>query len=742
MVSESAPGKVPVKRSAPAAPNARLVTLSGVGPKREEMLNEAGLETLLDLLYFFPLRYDDRRQLQPVGSLADGERACVKVKVTSAGHLHRRRRLTFVKVRASAVVRQAHHPEQRRREDGALHLVWFNQPYMAGRFDPGQELLVTGRVRKRGRDTSLVVENWQVAEPQAEPLQVGRIVPIYPLVKGLERIGQTTLRRWIRQAVELCAGLISDRLPEEMRERLALEHLPQALKDIHLPDDPDAADRARRRLAFEELFFLQLSFLQRAMENRRASAPRIPGGFASALEMAEVLPFRLTSAQRRSLEEICQDLASGQPMNRLLQGDVGSGKTLVAALAGAAVVKNGFQVAFMAPTEVLAIQHFRVLSDFLGEWGIEVDLLIGSLDGTEKESVRGSLESGKPMLVVGTHALIQEAVEFARLGLAVIDEQHRFGVSQRATLRQKGSPPKPGRTEACHILVMTATPIPRTLTLAFYGDLDVSLIDEMPPGRTAVRTCLMSREKAHQELAQHLTAGGQAYVVCPAIEASEPEMMENSLLPGFGPGVAAEWPEEPLTSVLPLAEKLKAGPLASYEVETLHGRMSREEKEEKITRFRAGSVQALIATTVIEVGMDVPNATMMVIEDAERFGLAQLHQLRGRVGRGEAASVCLLVASSPRSQYARRLRILLETNDGFRIAEEDLRLRGPGEFYGFRQHGMPELRAASLVTDLHILVLAREEARKLLEKDPTLSEPEHIPLRPVETAISPLVDHA
>lgn len=688
------------------------------------------METLADLLYYFPRRYDDRRQLQPASSLGEGSKTCIRVTIRARGHLHRRPGLSIVEVPATDAT-------------GVVDLTWFNQDYMVGKFKPGQELLASGRVRKQGKHTTLVVENWEFVRPGLEPLQVGRIVPIYPLARGLERIGQTSLRRWVREALAVCSERMTERLPQRIRERRGLVGLSQGLRDIHFPEDYDALERARRRLSFEELFLLQLTFLLRARESRQAPAPTVMNGLESALRMARQLPFPLTGAQKRALGEICRDIASGRPMNRLLQGDVGSGKTLVAALGAFAVVNNGCQVAFMAPTEVLAAQHFQVLSDLLGAGGVEVGLLLGSLEGKAKQTLRRRLERGQAMVVVGTHALIQEAVAFQHLGLAVIDEQHRFGVCQRGLLRQKGARPEGG---TCHLLVMTATPIPRTLTLAFYGDLDVSVIDEMPAGRRPVHTRLVSREEAHRQLAQHLHDGGQAYVVCPAIQTEGVKFQVS--------GFASAQPDsletcdlqhetvEGLTSVVLLAEELKAGLLAPYSVEILHGQMSREDKEATLLRFRAGEVQALVATTVIEVGMDVPSASLMVIEDAERFGLAQLHQLRGRVGRGETASSCLLVPNLPASEFSERLQILLETNDGFRIAEEDLRLRGPGEFYGLRQHGIPDLKAANLATDLAILLEAREEAEKIIALDPALTRPEHLPLKSTRIEMPPLLDHA
>lgn len=707
-----------------------MQALTGVGPGRTALLKRSGVETIADLLNYFPRRYEDRRRFQPVSQLEDGSRVSVRVVVRSRGHVRRRPGLSVVEVPASDAT-------------GVLCLTWFNQEYMAGRFKPGQELLASGRARRQGNYKSLTVENCEPVVAAQEPLQVGRIVPIYPLAKDMERIGQTSLRRWMRQALEACAAAIGERLPMGTRERVGLIGISQALRNIHFPEDDHCLERARQRLAFEELFFLQLAFLQGARRGQNLPAPSITHGLETALQIARQLPFPLTGAQRRVLGEICSDMAGGRPMNRLLQGDVGSGKTLVAALAASAVLRGGRQVTFMAPTEVLVSQHFRSLSDLLAGRGMEVALLTGSLDEGEKRTMRSRLERGGPLMLVGTHALIQEQVTFPRLGLAIIDEQHRFGVHQRGLLRRKGARPGGG---SCHLLVMTATPIPRTLTLAFYGDLEVSTINEMPPGRRPVQTALVSREEAHLLLAQHVRDGGQAYVVCPAIKdegvefqvpSSEPKAFNSLETRNLEHETKGE-----LASVLSLAQELKAGLLASSVVGTLHGQMGREEKEAVLADFRRGDVQVLVATTVIEVGMDVPGASLILIEDAHRYGLAQLHQLRGRVGRGETASTCLLVTGQPGPEHSDRLQVLLETNDGFRIAEEDLRLRGPGEFYGLHQHGIPELKAANLATDLDILLQAREEAQQVLAMDPTLSLPQHRCLRSGVPPIRALVDHA
>jgi ATP-dependent DNA helicase RecG len=544
---------------------------------------------------------------------------------------------------------------------------------------------------------------WEDLPDGADPdslLSVNRIVPIYPLTEGIR---QKRMRQIIWNAVQY-AHLAPEILPRSVRERLGLMPIQQALQQIHFPDDEQMIEPARQRLVFEEFFLMQLGVgLQRLRTRQeRGIAMRIDADRLNEM-LHRIVPFELTNAQKRVIHEIWNDMAQPHPMNRLLQGDVGSGKTIVAAAAILAAVDNQYQAAIMAPTEILAEQHYITLHRLFQPLGISVELLVGRLSNKQRQQARERIATGRGMVAVGTHALIQEGVSFARLGLAIVDEQHRFGVLQRAALRDKGIMP--------HVLVMTATPIPRTLTLTLYGELDVSVIDELPPGRKPVRTYWKTPEerlKVYAGVRKLVEQGRQAYVICPLIDESDKLQVR-----------AAEQ----------MAEHLQKDVFPDLRVGLLHGRMKPAEKEAVMEAFRAGELDILVSTTVIEVGVDVPNAAVIVIEDADRFGLAQLHQLRGRVGRSEHQSYCVLIADPKSEEGQRRMEIMTRTNNGFLIAEEDLRIRGPGEIYGTRQSGMPSFRVADLVKDMRLLEVARQEAFRLLERDPELARPEHTALR-------------
>ena len=569
-------------------------------------------------------------------------------------------------------------------------------------FRRGQRVVLYGKpVRYRG-SLQLNHPEFEIVEDDGEEqLHTGRLVPVYPLTDGL---GQRTLRSLIHRVVEEFADAVADSLPPALRRRLGLLPLTEALKGIHFPENPAQADAARRRLAFDDLFILQLGLALR--RRRDATAPGIrmgpPGPLVARLRA--LLPYRLTRAQERVWDEIQKDLGKGRPMNRLLQGDVGSGKTVVALLTVLTAVEAGYQAALMAPTEILAEQHSLTLGPLLTPLGVRSGLLTAGLKATERAALLGRIRTGEVDVVMGTHALIEEAVEFSRLGLAVIDEQHRFGVLQRAKLRGKGVNP--------HVLVMTATPIPRTLALTWYGDLDLSVIDEMPPGRQPVVTASRTEAKRPQIydfLRTELQAGRQIYVVCPLVEESE---------------------AKDLRAATELAERLRTDVFPDVRVGLLHGRLRLDEKEAVMRAFKAGEIRILVSTTVIEVGIDVPNASVMLVEHAERFGLAQLHQLRGRIGRGPWKSYCILMAGRSLTPEAeRRLEALCESQDGFFIAEVDLSLRGPGEFFGTRQSGLPEFRFANLLRDGRLLEQARREAMALVAADPRLARPEHRLLR-------------
>jgi ATP-dependent DNA helicase RecG len=577
-------------------------------------------------------------------------------------------------------------------------------------YDPGTTLLIDGNVKRVGPYVELIYIDAQPADG-LEFMKPGQLVPVYPLTEG---VYQNQLRGAIRSLLERYATALPDVMPNGLRRRHRLISLAAALPQIHWPQGPQLQASARRRLVFEEFLLLQLALASRREEVKRLGGVRMAGIEQVLRQLQGLLPYELTGAQVRTIGEIGADMNSGRVMSRLLQGDVGSGKTVVAMAAMLLAVRSGYQAALMAPTEILAEQHFLVFSHLLQPLGVRTELLIGSIPAARKKKIQERVAAGEAQVVVGTHALIEGAVAFKALGLAVIDEQHRFGVLQRARLQQKAFTPRP------HVLVMTATPIPRTLALTVYGDLDVSVLDEMPPGRQPVDTRWHDTRdvsQAHAFVRRQVEEGRQAYIVCPLIEESEKLQAQ---------------------AATQLAEELRAEVFPDLRVGLLHGRLKTAEKDDVMEAFRLGHLDVLATTTVIEVGVDVPNASLMVILNAERFGLSQLHQLRGRVGRSEAKGYCILVSDSrydprfssqqsedPAEQGRRRLRVMLEENDGFRIAEEDLRLRGPGEFYGTRQHGLPDLRLAKLIEDQPLLEEARGAAFALVENDPTLSAPEH-----------------
>ncbi|MGH2537680.1 MAG: ATP-dependent DNA helicase RecG, partial [Candidatus Promineifilaceae bacterium] len=546
---------------------------------------------------------------------------------------------------------------------------------------------------------------WEPVE--LEPLRTRRIVPVYPLTKG---IGPQRMRQVMRQAVEQWAPKVAEPLPQALRRRLGLYPLPQALAQAHFPDSQESLGRARRRLVFDELFLLQLGMLGTRRQRQAEPGTPIPTNREALDAFAAGLPFALTAAQGRVIAEIAADVARPQPMTRLLQGDVGSGKTAVAAAAMLLAVRAGRQAALMAPTEILAEQHARSLGELLAAAGVRVGLLTGSTPPAEREQRYAELADGRAQVVVGTHALIQAGVRFHDLGLAVVDEPHRFGVEQRGALRAKGGNGGPAPAGAPHLLVMSATPIPRTLALSLYGDLDLSTLDEMPPDRQEIKTYWLKpgqRERAYRFVRKQVQAGRQAFIICPLVEESDKSEAKAA---------TAEF------------ERLQQHIFPDLKLGLVHGRMRPADKEAAMRAFYAGEHDVLVATSVIEVGVDVPNSTVMLIEGANRFGLAQLHQFRGRVGRGEHQSFCLLLADDGYEGGGERLAALEQSNDGFALAERDLELRGPGEFFGQRQSGLPELRLASLL-DLPLLEMARAEAGQLLESDPELARPEHRLLR-------------
>jgi len=665
--------------------------VKGVGTKLAQVLSKLNLYTLGDLLFHLPRRYEDRRHFRKIAHARIGEAVTVSGKLVTVDNV-KVRNLTLTKAYLDD-------------GSGVLELVWYNQPYMKDTLNKlrNSQIVAYGIVKESPYGLQMETPEWEDLPDGADPdslLSVNRIVPIYPLTEGIR---QKRMRQIIWNAVQY-AHLAPEILPRSVRERLGLMPIQQAIAQIHFPDSEQAIDPARQRLVFEEFFLMQLGVGMQRQRTRqeRGIAMRIDADRLNEM-LHRLVPFELTNAQKRVIREIWSDMAQPHPMNRLLQGDVGSGKTIVAAAAMLAAIDNQYQAAMMAPTEILAEQHYINLHRLFQPLGISVELLVGRLSNKQRQQARERIATGRGMVAVGTHALIQEGVEFARLGLAIVDEQHRFGVLQRAALRDKGVMP--------HVLVMTATPIPRTLTLTLYGELDVSIIDELPPGRKPVRTHWKTPEerlKVYAGVRKLIEEGRQAYVICPLIDESDKLQVR-----------AAEQ----------MAEHLQKDVFPDLRVGLLHGRMKPAEKEAVMDAFRAGELQILVSTTVIEVGVDVPNAAAIVIEDADRFGLAQLHQLRGRVGRSEHQSYCVLIANPKSDDGQRRMEIMTRTNNGFLIAEEDLRIRGPGEIYGTRQSGMPSFRVADLVKDMRLLEVARQEAFHLLESDPDLSRPEHAALR-------------
>jgi ATP-dependent DNA helicase RecG len=647
-----------------------------------------GLERVEDALFLLPHRHEDRSRLTPLARVTPGEhRTCAGIVAGVSPPPRGRPQMPLVAVLEDST--------------GFLRAVWFGQHYLARVLKRGARVIVHGKVGVDRRGARhLQVKDYEIVDEDDEPLHTGRLVPVYPLTEGL---GQRPMRRLMKRLVEEFAPAVEDPLPEALRVRHRLESLGRALEGAHFPQSEDEAAAARRRLVFDDLFLLQLGLAIRRQRLAREPGHAMDGPGVLVRRLRDGLPYRLTAAQERVWGEIRADMAAPYPMNRLLQGDVGSGKTVVACLAILTAVEAGFQAALMAPTEILAEQHHATLARSLGPLGVEAALLTNAVRGKARETLVARVHDGTVACLVGTHALVQEGVDFRRLGLVVVDEQHRFGVVQRAALRSKGERPD--------VLVMTATPIPRTLALTVYGDLDVSVLDEMPPGRRRVVTAARpdsARPRIYAFLRAQMDAGRQVYVVCPLVDESE---------------------ASDLRAATEMAERLQRQVFPDRRIGLLHGRMGLEAKDRVMAEFRAGRVDLLVSTTVIEVGIDVPNASVMLVEHAERFGLSQLHQLRGRVGRGPWKSYCILMQTATSEEAGRRIAAMVGTDDGFRIAEADLELRGPGEFFGTRQSGLPEFRIADLLRDGAMVEVARREAIGLVARDPALGQPAHRRLR-------------
>lgn len=649
--------------------------LKGVGPKRSEALRRLGIETVEDLLYFFPRTFQDRSFFVPMKDIQPGNLVTVKGAILSVG-LRRIKRMTIVEMALGD-------------ETGLIYASWFNQPYLKRQFHVGDLVILSGKADLYHGRLQLNSPDYEImSRSQEDTIHTGRIVPIYPLTEGL---GQRGIRRAVKELLDDHLSEVSDYLPSSVREKLGLLDLQEAIQNIHFPESHETLEKARKRLVFDEFFIFELVLLAKINRDRRLSKAYSFYDFETvSSEFEKNLPFELTGSQKEVIREIAKDVAQDSPMRRLLQGDVGSGKTVVAGFLLLWAQRNHLQSVLMAPTEVLAEQHYQTLCHLLASCKVKIVLLTGSIQASERGEVLSDLRNHGADIAVGTHALIQDSIQFAKLGAVVIDEQHKFGVRQRAHLLAGSIKP--------HLLVMTATPIPRTLGLTLYGDLDISTIKELPSGRKPIQTYWITRSR-EEEILRHVrekvTKGEQAYLIFPLIEETE-KMDLLAATKGY--------------------ENLKQGIFRDVPIGLIHGRLSRWDKERVMKDFKEGRIQLLVSTSLVEVGIDNPNATLMIIEHAERFGLSQLHQLRGRIGRGVRESFCFLFGDPPTEEGKRRLRILTKTTDGFKIAEEDLMLRGPGDFLGTRQSGIPWFKIGDLVRDMNLLQLARKEALSWIER--------------------------
>lgn len=658
--------------------------IKGVGPNRVKLLNKIGIYTLKDLITYYPRTYEDRSKPKNICECTNGEEVLIEGIVCN--------RISEVRMHGKTMQKLII-----RDETMSANITWFNQSYLKNRFEVGKKYKFYGRINNQYGKISMTSP---VFDDIDKDNNTGKIIPIYPLTFSLS---QNVLRKIIENGLSEIEGKIEETLPEKMLKEYKLEELNKAIKEIHFPQEFKEFDKARNRLVFEELFAVQLALLE--LKNKYITEDK-GIQFSKDAKMSDIineLPFKLTKAQLRVLEEIDNNMESDKPMNRLLQGDVGSGKTVVAMCAAYKAIKSGYQAAIMAPTAILASQHLENFKKIFDRLNIKCELLISGITKKKKEEILQELKEGKIDILIGTHALIEENVVFKNLGLVVTDEQHRFGVKQRTKIAQKGENPD--------VLVMTATPIPRTLALILYGDLDISIIDELPPNRKQIETFAVGKnmtQRVNLFIKKQIQQGRQAYIVCPLVEDDE---------------------ESNLKSVEKLYEEYKTTIFPEYKVEYIHGKMKTKDKDSIMKDFKDGKIDILISTTVIEVGVDVPNSNIMVIENAERFGLAQLHQLRGRVGRGEYESYCILKCEGKSETTKKRMKVMCETNDGFIISEKDLELRGAGDFFGTMQHGIPEFKIANLFEDIPILKLAQEAATKIINEDPYLAKEENARLK-------------
>jgi len=678
--------KSPTKTPSQSVLHQSVQFLKGVGPKRSEILGRLGIHTIHDMLSYFPRDYKDRTRIQKISEAKIGAEITIHARILAVDNRMARNRKYILEAFVTD-------------ETGTIAATWFNQPFLMNKFHVGDNLFLHGKVGAY-KYLQLLSPEYEVVQDDETNIKDGGIIPVYPLT---ERISQTQFRKIMKEAVHHFANHIEEILPKELLVKNHLLPLDKAIREIHSPETFDALKRAKSRLVYDELLILEMAMALRRSGIKEETGISFKVGTNVDTHIRKLIPFTLTNAQEGAIREITADMRSSKPMNRLLQGDVGSGKTVVAIYAILVAIANGYQAAFMAPTEILSEQHFQTIQKYLQHSHVRMHLLTGNTNSKFKKDTLEQIRNGQIDLVIGTHALIEETVQFKKLGLVVIDEQHKFGVIQRLKLKEKGFSPD--------VLIMTATPIPRTLSITLFGDLDISILDEMPPGRPPIKTFLVTKEKeqeAYKFIQGEVAKGRQVFIVYPLVE--ESDVFD-------------------LKAAVTEAKRLQHNIFPDRKVGLLHGQMKPAEKESVMSDFKERRYDILVSTIIIEVGIDIPNATVMVVEHAERFGLAQLHQLRGRIGRGSEQSYCLLFGNPKTQESRERLRIMTKTCDGFKIAEMDFKLRGPGEFFGTRQHGLPELKISDLIRDFPILKQARADAFEIVSRDPHLTQITHQKIR-------------